>query len=148
MPADIQAILDTADQLEGVLERESQALEAHGVRGISEFQEQKNELTNAYMRLTKELLQASNPGLSDQQREQLKAAHESLQATTQRNARLLQAARLANQRLIELTADVVAQEQERHTGYTAKGHAYGNKGKTAQPAPKTGPVTMAVNINA
>lgn len=146
MAIDLGKVRRAAEALEALLARENAVLKEQGPRGIEALQEEKNRLTNDYVTAVKEI-SAARDSLTEEQRAELRRLHTGLRDQGQENRRLLTAARMANQRLIDLTAEVVQREREKHATYTRSGKARGGGYAGAsrrKPALKE-PVSLSLN---
>jgi nucleoid-associated protein YejK len=146
-----ERLLATMRELSAVLEEETQILREEGVHAITPLLERKNDLANCYMAEAQALgLTREESPFEDWQREALHAEHQRLSAAMTRNERLLKAARIANERLIHITAQAVAHYRERHTTYTHTGHqrGYGMPGQQKRSASAyKEPLSISLNLN-
>ncbi len=137
----IEALIGVGSRLIELMEREIAILLDMRPGDVAELQDEKSTLTDAYethlsvLRDEPAMLAALAPPLKDE----LMRVAMRLNATVAENARALDAARTANERLLKAIVDAVTAERERNAGYS-------RTGAKACPRPgRSAPVSLSVD---
>ncbi len=137
----IEALIAVGSRLIELMEREIAILRDMRPGDVASLQGEKDALAGAYethlaaLRDEPVLLAALAPPLKDE----LMRVAMRLNATVAENARALEAARTANERLLKAIVDAVAAERERATGYSQTG------ARLRPAAGRAAPVSLSVD---